>query len=151
MSRIYPRHAWVRSRIQAWSRFASRNFSLLLNVCLLEKNPSQQFAFLMSTTNSKHLIIDGETMEGGGQVIRNSISLAALLGIPLRIINVRGKRDRPGMSPICCNLNTAPTKSCKLTFCICSQNGRVASPASDWNQARRGYVFSKIIWCRNSI
>lgn len=43
--------------------------------------------------------IDGSYGEGGGQIIRTSVSLAALTGTPVRISNVRAKRSRPGLQP----------------------------------------------------
>ena len=41
--------------------------------------------------------VDGS--EGGGQVLRLAISLAALAGQPVRIENVRGGREQPGLRP----------------------------------------------------
>jgi len=43
--------------------------------------------------------IDGSQGEGGGQVLRTTLSLSALTGQPFRIINIRGKRTRPGLRP----------------------------------------------------
>ena len=45
------------------------------------------------------LIIDGRAGEGGGQVLRTSLSLSALTGRPFRIINIRGNRSKPGLRP----------------------------------------------------
>ncbi|CZS91631.1 hypothetical protein WAI453_011821 [Rhynchosporium graminicola] len=42
--------------------------------------------------NQKVVILDGRTGEGGGQLVRVAIALAALTGTPIRIENVRGKR-----------------------------------------------------------
>jgi RNA 3'-terminal phosphate cyclase (ATP) len=39
------------------------------------------------------LKLDGRTGEGGGQVVRLSVALAALTGTPLRVDNVRGNRQ----------------------------------------------------------
>jgi RNA 3'-terminal phosphate cyclase (ATP) len=43
--------------------------------------------------------IDGSFGEGGGQILRTSVSLAAVTGQPLRVANVRAKRSRPGLQP----------------------------------------------------
>ena len=41
--------------------------------------------------------IDGSAGEGGGQVLRTSLSLSALTGQPFRMVNVRARRRRPGL------------------------------------------------------
>lgn len=41
--------------------------------------------------------IDGSYGEGGGQILRMSIALSALLKKPVRIINIRAKRPNPGL------------------------------------------------------
>lgn len=43
--------------------------------------------------------IDGSYGEGGGQIIRTSLSLSALTGKPVTIDNVRARRSRPGLQP----------------------------------------------------
>ncbi|HZD10763.1 MAG TPA: RNA 3'-terminal phosphate cyclase [Candidatus Binatia bacterium] len=45
------------------------------------------------------VIIDGSKGEGGGQVLRTSLSLAAVTGRVLRMINIRAGRSRPGLRP----------------------------------------------------
>jgi len=45
----------------------------------------------------REIIIDGSEGEGGGQVLRTSLSLSAITGTPVRIENVRGKRKKPGL------------------------------------------------------
>lgn len=42
-------------------------------------------------------ILDGSYGEGGGQIVRSALSLAALLGEPVRICNIRAGRDKPGL------------------------------------------------------
>eukprot|EP01119_Soliformovum_irregulare_P022095 TRINITY_DN7492_c0_g1_i2.p1 TRINITY_DN7492_c0_g1~~TRINITY_DN7492_c0_g1_i2.p1 ORF type:complete len:401 (+),score=71.31 TRINITY_DN7492_c0_g1_i2:963-2165(+) len=42
-------------------------------------------------------VIDGQSMEGGGQILRNCTSLAAIFKRPIKIVNIRGKRSRPGL------------------------------------------------------
>ncbi len=43
------------------------------------------------------IVIDGSHGEGGGQVLRTSLCLSALLGEPIRIENIRVKRPNPGL------------------------------------------------------
>ncbi|WP_026733919.1 RNA 3'-terminal phosphate cyclase [Fischerella sp. PCC 9605] len=44
------------------------------------------------------IYIDGSYGEGGGQVLRTSLSLAAITGIPTTIYNVRAGRKKPGLA-----------------------------------------------------
>jgi RNA 3'-terminal phosphate cyclase (ATP) len=41
--------------------------------------------------------IDGSSGEGGGQILRSSLSLSLTTGKPFRIENIRVKRERPGL------------------------------------------------------
>ena len=41
--------------------------------------------------------IDGSMLEGGGSIVRISVGLAALMGKPVRVYNIRAKRDNPGL------------------------------------------------------
>ncbi len=43
--------------------------------------------------------IDGSFGEGGGQVLRTSLSLSCITGKPLRIYNIRKGRKKPGLMP----------------------------------------------------
>ncbi len=47
---------------------------------------------------SPMLEIDGSYGEGGGQVLRTSLSLAAITGQPIRIAGIRAKRKKPGLA-----------------------------------------------------
>ncbi len=43
--------------------------------------------------------IDGSEGEGGGQILRTSVSVASVLKRPLRITNIRARRKEPGLKP----------------------------------------------------
>jgi RNA 3'-terminal phosphate cyclase (ATP) len=43
--------------------------------------------------------IDGAAGEGGGQIVRTSVSLAAITGRAVEITAVRARRERPGLQP----------------------------------------------------
>ncbi|KAG9296816.1 hypothetical protein G9A89_002213 [Geosiphon pyriformis] len=45
------------------------------------------------------LTIDGGLMEGGGQVVRNAVAFSCLLKKPIKIENIRAKREKPGLKP----------------------------------------------------
>ncbi|MFH1751268.1 MAG: RNA 3'-terminal phosphate cyclase [Candidatus Micrarchaeota archaeon] len=45
------------------------------------------------------LSIDGNYLEGGGQILRTSLALSALLGTEFEITNIRSKRNNPGLQP----------------------------------------------------
>ncbi|MHC4982584.1 MAG: RNA 3'-terminal phosphate cyclase [Planctomycetota bacterium] len=45
----------------------------------------------------KPLVIDGSQGEGGGQILRTSVALAAALGLDVRLTNIRAKRPKPGL------------------------------------------------------
>ena len=44
------------------------------------------------------LIIDGSYGEGGGQILRSTLSLAVITGRPVRIENLRANRKKPGLA-----------------------------------------------------
>lgn len=43
--------------------------------------------------------IDGSHGEGGGQILRTAVSLSAVTGQPVRISDIRSKRNNPGLAP----------------------------------------------------
>jgi len=43
--------------------------------------------------------VDGSYGEGGGQMLRTSVALSAVTGIPVRISTIRARRPRPGIMP----------------------------------------------------
>src|SRR5688500_4665277 len=43
------------------------------------------------------LEVDGSYGEGGGQIIRSSVALAAITGKGVHITNIRAKRAKPGL------------------------------------------------------
>jgi len=52
---------------------------------------------MMNTQTDEMLVIDGSYGEGGGQVLRTALSLAALLGRAVRLVNIRAGRPKPGL------------------------------------------------------
>ncbi|KAF0363037.1 RNA 3-terminal phosphate cyclase [Gigaspora margarita] len=48
---------------------------------------------------TEFITLDGSLLEGGGQVLRNCVALSCLTNKPVRIINIRLKRDKPGLKP----------------------------------------------------
>lgn len=43
------------------------------------------------------ITIDGSQGEGGGQILRSSLALAAITGMPVRIEKIRARRPKPGL------------------------------------------------------
>ncbi|MGE0679588.1 MAG: RNA 3'-terminal phosphate cyclase [Candidatus Binatia bacterium] len=73
--------------------------------------------------------IDGAKKSGSGTIVRYAVALAALLGKPVHLFNVRAKRPKPGLRPqhlssvlACAELCGATTEgvyigSGEFTFC----------------------------------
>lgn len=51
----------------------------------------------MKNTINEMVVIDGSQGEGGGQIFRTTLSLAMCLGKPVKIINIRAGRKKPGL------------------------------------------------------
>ncbi len=49
--------------------------------------------------NGRMREIDGSHGEGGGQLLRTACALSAITGEPLRLRNIRARRDPPGLAP----------------------------------------------------
>jgi len=41
--------------------------------------------------------IDGSQGEGGGQILRTAVSLSAVMGVPVKVIDIRANRPQPGL------------------------------------------------------
>lgn len=57
-------------------------------------------------------MVDGSEGEGGGQVLRSSLALAAILGKPLRLVRIRGGRPKPGLQRQHMTCVTAAAATC---------------------------------------
>ncbi len=62
------------------------------------------------------LMIDGSLGEGGGQMLRTSLSLAAILGRPFEMVKVRAKRPKPGLKRQHLTCVKAVAEICGATF-----------------------------------
>jgi RNA 3'-terminal phosphate cyclase (ATP) len=52
---------------------------------------------MVTTARPDDLVIDGAHGAGGGQIVRSTVTLAALFGQPVRITNIRRQRRKPGL------------------------------------------------------
>jgi RNA 3'-terminal phosphate cyclase (ATP) len=59
------------------------------------------------------LRIDGSFGEGGGQILRTSLTLSALTATPFEIFNIRSRRKNPGLRPQHLQAVTALAKICQ--------------------------------------
>ncbi len=47
----------------------------------------------------EYLEIAGDYLEGGGQILRTAVAFSCITGKPIRVTNIRLKRDKPGLKP----------------------------------------------------
>ena len=59
---------------------------------------SRQSIYHRRSRSYHMLIIDGSFGEGGGQILRTSVAMAAITETPVRIRNIRSNRPTPGLS-----------------------------------------------------
>jgi len=59
------------------------------------------------------LKIDGSCFEGGGQVVRSAVALAAVTGIPVEITRIRENRNKPGLGYQHCAAVRAAACACR--------------------------------------
>lgn len=52
---------------------------------------------MKTKSQNRPVEIDGSLGEGGGQILRSSLSLSAITGTPFRLINIRAGRKKPGL------------------------------------------------------
>lgn len=67
--------------------------------------------------------IDGSYGEGGGQILRTSVTLSAITKKPVEIVKIRAKRDNPGLQPQHVNAISAVASLCDARI----ENVRVGS------------------------
>ena len=49
-------------------------------------------------TSAQPILIDGSTLEGGGQILRVTTACSLITRKPLRVVNIRANRPKPGLS-----------------------------------------------------
>ena len=67
----------------------------------------------MVMSSQGYIVIDGAYGEGGGQIVRTSLSLAMITGRPFKLVNIRGNRRKPGLRPQHLTAVQACTTVCK--------------------------------------
>jgi RNA 3'-terminal phosphate cyclase (ATP) len=60
---------------------------------------AEQMEVSNAMSGRDYTVIDGSYGEGGGQIVRTSLSLALITGKALKLTNIRGRRKRPGLRP----------------------------------------------------
>ena len=92
--------------------------------------------------------IDGAHGEGGGQLVRTAVALAAVSGVPVRIVDIRARRRRPGLAAQHAAAVQAVAALCDAR-CEGVQTGSTA--LSFWPRRLRGGVFRVDVGTAGSI
>jgi RNA 3'-phosphate cyclase len=66
------------------------------------------------------LLVDGGYGEGGGQIIRSAIAFSSLTSTPIKVVNVRSKRENPGLRPQHVTAINAVASICSAEVAGCS-------------------------------
>lgn len=81
----------------------------------------------MNAKTDLFLRVDGSFGEGGGQILRTSLSLSTLLGKPVEVINIRKNRKFPGLMP----QHLTAVKACQ-SICDAKIDGAVINSEKLW-------------------
>ncbi|HUU75411.1 MAG TPA: RNA 3'-terminal phosphate cyclase [Methanoregulaceae archaeon] len=78
------------------------------------------------------LTLDGSTLEGGGQIVRSAVALSAITGEPVKIVNIRAGREKPGLRYQHCAAIEAVAGTCsaQVEGCEVGRNMVVFIPGS---------------------
>ena len=93
------------------------------------------------------LIIDGSHGEGGGQILRSTLSLSAITGRPVRIENIRANRKKPGLAAQ--HLTSVRAASDALRRRTEGRGTRLANAAIHPPQAGPGLAIISWTWPRH--
>jgi RNA 3'-terminal phosphate cyclase (ATP) len=68
------------------------------------------------------LIIEGSYGEGGGQILRSAVSLSAITGKAIKVINIRAKRHNPGPQHLQATKTVAELFHARVDFTVLTDN-----------------------------
>ena len=97
------------------------------------------------------LVIDGSKGEGGGQILRSSLSLSICTQQPFRIENIRANRTPPGLKPQHLAAVKAAATICEAPIALIS----LVDEDRQWFKAKKGVTISEpardISFCAHAI